>query len=321
MKKAGRGMAELCGAVIGAGFASGRELATFFARFGMWSWSGVAVAAAVMGGVCLGVLRRPGLAGMPAAWQGRIMGKIWQGMFLSLLAVTGGAMLAGGGEVAALVLPVHGAREIGLSCMLLAGWLLARETSAWLAMVSRGLILCLVMMIAAGLLMPPQPGVVLQGGGWEALFHGLCYGGFNIALAAPVAAMIGTDMTQQEQGKCAAGFTLLVALLLACGNGVLQRHTVLLGESLPFVRLLAGLGPLGYGLCGAALYLAALTTLTACLRGLRAICPGHMGVVLVGIVLLSMAGLEDIVQLVYPVLGGGCVLLLVAAQAAKRTKT
>ncbi len=321
MKKAGRGMAELCGAVIGAGFASGRELAAFFARFGPWSWAGVAVSVGLMGILCLEMMRRPGAAGMPEAWQGRFMGRVWQGLFGSLLAVTGGAMLAGGGEVAALMLPLHGAREIGLIIMLAAGWRLARGESAWLAAVSRGLILCLIAMIAAGLWLPPQPGVVLQNGSWEAVLQGLCYGGFNMALAAPVAAMTGSRMNRQEQTRCAAGFVAVITLLLACGNGVLLRHPALLGENLPFVQLLAGLGPMGYGLCGTALYLAALTTLTACLRGLRAICPAHMGLLAAGIVLLSMVGLEGIVGRVYPVLGGGCVLLLMAAQAVKRTKT
>lgn len=33
---------ELCGAMIGAGFATGREVAAFFSRFGLWSWLGIA---------------------------------------------------------------------------------------------------------------------------------------------------------------------------------------------------------------------------------------------------------------------------------------
>ena len=65
MKKAGRAAAELCGAVIGAGFASGREVASFFARFGGWSWLGVTAAVAVLGGACLLLMGHPGEGGMP----------------------------------------------------------------------------------------------------------------------------------------------------------------------------------------------------------------------------------------------------------------
>ena len=64
-KRTGRVAAEICGAVVGAGFASGKEIALFFSRFGVWSWAGIATAVAVVGAVCLGVMRCPGVAGMP----------------------------------------------------------------------------------------------------------------------------------------------------------------------------------------------------------------------------------------------------------------
>ncbi|MGN0763091.1 MAG: hypothetical protein ACI4MK_06870, partial [Aristaeellaceae bacterium] len=86
------------GAVVGAGFASGREIDSFFSRYGAWSWLGVAAAAAVAGGIALGVMRRPGQGGMPEGWRGRWPGRLWQGMFGALLLFTGGAMLAGAGE-------------------------------------------------------------------------------------------------------------------------------------------------------------------------------------------------------------------------------
>ena len=73
-KRPGRVAAEICGAVVGAGFASGKEIASFFSRFGRWSWAGIMLAVAVVGAVCLGVMRRPGVAGMPLAWQGRGLG-------------------------------------------------------------------------------------------------------------------------------------------------------------------------------------------------------------------------------------------------------
>ena len=124
-KRPGRVAAEICGAVVGAGFASGKEIASFFSRFGGWSWAGIMLAVAVVGAVCLGVMRRPGVAGMPLAWQSRGLGRLWTALFTGLMAATGGAMLAGAGEVAALLLPVRGAYWLGMGATLVLAWLSA----------------------------------------------------------------------------------------------------------------------------------------------------------------------------------------------------
>ena len=142
-KQTGRAVAEICGGVIGAGFASGREIAAFFSRFGMWSWPGVILAGVVMGWICRGVLRSPGVAGMPRSWLGTWRQWLWQGMFTALLGATGASMLAGGGEIAALVergdfgsvdllvpVPMHPARlrDRGRNHALCIAQALSRET-------------------------------------------------------------------------------------------------------------------------------------------------------------------------------------------------
>lgn len=318
-KRTGRATAELCGAVIGAGFASGQEIGAFFARFGAWSWPGVAAAAGVMGWLGLGLMQRPGAAGMPLAWQGRWLAWLWRGMFSALLTATGGAMLAAGGEVAALLLPFHGARAVGMGAILLLAWYLSRHDTPMLALVSRGLILCLLGMVAVGLFLPVEESAVLgKPGGAEGILYGLCYGGFNAALAAPVMALTGGELCAGEQRRCVAGFTAVLALLLACGNGVLLRHEALQAEQLPFVMLLRPLGYPGYALAGGALFLAALTTLAACLRGLNTLVRSRLPYA--ALLVLSLGGLEDIVGVVYPVLGAGCFLLLGVARLQKRTK-
>ena len=323
MKRPGRAAAELCGAVIGAGFASGREVASFFARFGAWSWLGAAAAVAVLGGLCWRLMEHPGEGGMPLHWRGCWLEYLWRGMFVSLMMATGGAMMAGGGEIAALMLPLHGARCIGLMGTLALAWLLAGRENAGLAAVSKGLIACLLAVVLAGLFLPVRETASLRpaGSGWVSLAQGLCYGGFNAALAAPVISLTGAELTRKEQLRCAGWFTLLMAVLLACGNAVLLRHAALQEAQLPFVMLLSAWGKAGYCLGGAALYLAALTTLVACLRGLKLLLPRHMGAAAVGVALLSLSGLEGMVGVAYPVLGGGCFLLLAAAQVQIGTKT
>jgi len=321
-KKTGRVAAELCGAVIGAGLASGREMASFFARFGAWSWLGIAAAITLTAWLALGVMRHPGEAGMPLHWRSRWLAYVWRGMFAALLMATGGAMLAAGGEVAALLLPFHGARVWGLAVMMVSAWYLTRRDMPLLANLSRGLILCLLAVMAAGLFLPGEDGFRLQcTGGAEGILYGLCYGGFNTALAAPVIAAAGSDLQEKDRQRCVWLFTMILAVLLCCGNAVLLRHSMLQSEQLPFIMLLRPLGYAGYVLGGISMGLAALTTLAACFRGLQAIMKEHAGMAVVGVLLLSAGGLEGIVGAVYPVLGAGCFLLMTLARIQNQTKT
>ena len=210
---------------------------------------------------------------------------------------------------------------IGLAGTLGLAWYLTKNNSGLLQDVSGALILCLLAVMAAGVLLPQRSAVGLhrQSHGLVSVVMGMCYGGFNAALAAPVIAMAGGRLPEKEKTRCAAGLTALLALLLACGNGVLMRHTALQDEALPFVMLLSPLGRGGYVLGCSALYLAALTTLTACLRGIDAMMrSGRWSLPVVA--LLSLGGLERIVGVVYPVLGGVCFLVLGAALMHWRTK-
>lgn len=321
-KKTGRVASELCGAVIGAGLASGREVASFFARFGVWSWLGIAAATVLTAWLALGVMRHPGEAGMPWHWRGRWLEFVWRGMFAALLMATGGAMLAAGGEVAALLLPFHGARAVGLAVMMGGAWYMTGQDVPLLANLSRGLILCLLAVMAAGLFLSAEEAFRLQdAGGAEGVLYGLCYGGFNTALAAPVIAAAGSDLKEREQQRCVWLFTMILAVLLCCGNAVLLRHGMLQSEQLPFIMLLRPLGYAGYVLGGISMGLAALTTLAACFRGLQVIVKEHAVMAAAGVLVLSTGGLEGIVGAVYPVLGAGCFLLMSLAHIQNQTKT
>lgn len=319
-KRTVRVWAEMCGAVIGAGFASGREIAVFFARYGQWSWLGVAAAAGTIGWLCTGLMASQGPGGMPSAWQGRWPGRLWRVLFAALLLTSGGAMLAAGGRVAALLIPAHGAEAAGLATSLMLGWLLSRRETPWLGRISQGLLLCLLLMIGLGLAAPAEPALDLRPGDARALLSGLCYGGFNMALAAPAAALAGSKMKMSERRVCSVALAATLALLLCCGNGVLLRHGALMDQGLPFIALLGRMGKWGGVLGGTALYLASLTTLTACLRGLRALWPAGGRLCAAGTAVLSLGGLEGLVGTVYPLLGGMCLLLLTTARCRIGTK-
>ena len=292
---------ELIGALVGAGFASGREIAAFFTRYGAWGYAGVVLA----------VLALVYLADsdVPATWQHRWPGRLWKSLLALLLAVTGGAMLSGAGEIAALVLPLHGAYWLGMVATLLIAWLLAHRTTAGLAWVSRIMLCVFVAMICAGLLLPGSRAVQIERTSIPmALVRGACYGGFNAALLIPVMRKSGAlPPNARRQALTRAGAILL--LLLALGNAVLLRHPALLYEPMPFVRLLDGWGKWGYYLSAACLYLAILSTLTACLRGL-----GKRLLAVVAVVLVALNGFDAVVEHAYSALGAACCLMLLAAK-------
>lgn len=311
----------IVGAVIGAGFASGREVTAFFSRYGALSWLGVATAVAVIAWISAGVMRSPGV---PDAWKDRWPGRVWQGMFIALLAATGGAMLAAAGEIAALTLPLHGSYWMGLLSTLCLAWWLSEQRLAGLAMISRALTACLVAVMAMGLMLPGLRGVwVEEGPDWPqwplSMLRGLCYGGFNVALASPVLDEAAEALSLREKRSCALRASLILGVVLALGNAVLLRHPALLGAALPYVELLGLWGRWGMGMGALALYLAVLSTLVACLRGLRSLLRRRWSLCLpIGVALLGFTGAVDGL---YPLLGGGCFLLLMAKALHGKEKT
>lgn len=271
-----------------------------------------------MGGLCWGIMRKPGIAGMPVAWQGRWLGWVWRSMFAALLIATAGAMLAADGEIAALLLPLHGAKALGLGATLLLGWWTSGRSGTFLANICKGVIFLLLTVLVGGLLLSPVEGAVLQEQHpAESIGLGICYGGFNMALAAPVIASTSEKLSRSEQKCCVIVFSVLTAILLLLGNAVLLRHPGLAGETLPFVVMMNSWGQAGYLLSAAALYLAAFTTLAACLKGLRLMLNSWSWAATAVVGLLSLGGMEAIVSTAYPVLGAGCFLLLTAALVQK----
>lgn len=292
---------ELVGAVIGAGLASGREIASFFARYGTWGCLGILAAVAVMTALSDTFI--------PLRWQGRWPAALWKTLLSLLLIATGGAMLSGAGEIASLTLPFQGAYWLGMGVTLLLAWLLAQRTLHGLAWVSRGLLAVLTVLIFLGFMLPPMQAVpVSEMHPSAAILRAVTYGGFNAAIQVPIV-LQAAEMSQREK-KCAirtAG--LLILLVLMLGNAVLMRHSALLGEAMPFVRMLSSLGKAGYTLGAFSLYLSILSTLTACLRGLSGRCW-----CLAAIVSAALFGFSGVVDTLYPLLGGGCLVMLAAAK-------
>ena len=90
----------LLGSVVGAGFASGREIVRFFAAHGAMGFVAVAFSLAALAALFLCLAERlsaagqTGLPGLCASRFGARVGGVCTALFFLLSAVTGGAMLA-----------------------------------------------------------------------------------------------------------------------------------------------------------------------------------------------------------------------------------
>jgi len=291
---------ELVGAVVGAGLASGREVASFFSQYGRWSIVGVLAAV-----FTLIVLAEPHI---PASWQSRWPEKLWHVLLSLLLIATGGAMLSGAGEIASLTVPVHGAYWLGMGGTLILAWVLAYRAAGGLAWVSRVMLCALGILILLGFSLPRTSAVVLNRTSLpKALASGLTYGGFNAALQASILQADRKKYPQVRRHVRMSGLIVLILLLLS--NAVLLMHPSLMGEAMPFIHMMRSFGKVGYYLGAVCLYLAILSTLTACLRGL-----GRKPYALLGIGFIGLLGFEGVVGKTYPLLGGACFLMLTMAK-------
>ncbi|MBR3764865.1 MAG: hypothetical protein IKK57_10005 [Clostridia bacterium] len=288
---------ELLGAATGAGLASGREVAAFFGDSGAWGYAGLALAA----------LTVAWLAGarLPEAWQGRWPERLWRGLNALLLTAVGGAMLAGAGEMTASLLPSPWGRLTGMGATLLLSWLLARRTASGLAWVSRMLLAGMTALLLWALMLPPMQATLPEASLPAGLLRGVTYGGFNAALLQPL-------LVSRPQALCRTSLrraAVLLAMLLALGQATLLHHPAAMAYPMPFLYLASSLGEAASCLAWSCLYLAILSTLSACMKSL-----GGWGIP--GVCGAAALGFTGVVDAAYPVLGGGCALMLAAMRAA-----
>ena len=114
------GAAAIAAAIAGAGFASGREIVAFFARFGVAGYVGAALAAGLIGWMAREtalIAARTGTASFPGLMR-LCAGRAWgSGVLMWLMSIAvSAAMTAAGGELCALAINIHGARQIGMVC-------------------------------------------------------------------------------------------------------------------------------------------------------------------------------------------------------------
>ena len=309
----------LLGSVVGAGFASGREIVRFFAAHGAMGFVAVAFSLAALAALFLCLAERlsaagqTGLPGLCASRFGARVGGVCTALFFLLSAVTGGAMLAACAELSALVWPIRPAYAAGFFITLpLAVWLAAHGARG-LAAVGGALCALTPVLLVRLLCLPEGEACFFPAGPPDRVLRAALDGALYAALnAAMMAGALPTLLALSARKRRAC-----VALLTLLGMLVCQRHLQSVAmQPLPFVWLSRRLGSGGYLLVALCLYAAALSTLCAMLCAMANLLPRGLktGARLILSALLCAAlarvGFGRIVQSGYPILGALCAALL-----------
>lgn len=325
----------LLAGIIGAGFASGREIARFFS--GHRAASGAAITLCLLMLLFLfsrlsGKLCRadtPDVIALCRARFGDRLGRLMSALFFLLSAVTGGTMLAACSELFALTLPIHHAYALGLVASLALGLPLALMNARGLAYSGLLLVLLLPMLLLRLLALPAGEACFLPAMSADfpirAAADGAVYASLNAAMLVCASPRL-LRLPRPQQKRAIWLFLLLFGALLTLGSAVCSRHIqTVWDQPLPFVALSRQLGGGGHLLVAACMYAAALSTLCTMLCGMLSMMERlpsrsgkkvkrliHAALCALICVFFARFGFGTLVQSAYPVLGCVCgaVLLL-----------
>lgn len=307
-------------AMVGAGFASGREVVVFFSGQGAASWLGVLIACAGAGfltGAIASLAKRTGRRELPGVF-GRTMGRgsgiAMQAVYSALLVLCAAAMLSTGATLGALTFPFHGSFLLGTAITLLCALYLTSRGAlpvAGLALV--GMMAVWYIALGTG---QSDSGVHAGGSVVISASSGLIYAAFNATIAAGVICLnAAEDVRPARVGIHTA--LLLAAMLVPANWALLQTDVSTRQMALPTVVMARRWGVPGYYLSICALFLAVVTTLSAALSAHRAqlaelgLRPAHaLFFSSTAALALSMAGLTALVGVGYPAAGIVCAVML-----------
>ena len=312
----------LLGGMIGAGFASGREILRFFAGHGRMAPAAIACALLTLLMLFLRLSSQmeahsaPSLMYLCRIRLGSRFGLLCGALFALLYALTGAAMLAACAELGALVLPFRHAYGITMGFSLLLALLLALWGLSGLALPGAALVLLLPLLLLRLWALPAGEACFLPAMTPDlpvrAIADGTAYGALSAAQMAGLMALLAGQPRKARQYALLL-FTLLLGGMLALGTAVCRRHLpAIIHQPLPFVYLSRSLSASGYSLVALCMYAAALSTLCAMLRALMLPGSGLKGILLAAAccLLLSQVGFDVLISHGYPLLGALCAGLL-----------
>lgn len=331
-KRCMEGAMACLGAVVGAGFVSGREVCSFFTRYGAHSWWLIAVAAVVAILLTALCMRRASSVGnWCALFDGKAAGLPGEICVIMLLCIIGGAMVSASGHMIALLWPWEWAYSIGAVGSLCLAWIIGTGSmkplslgGGALALLAMGSMLALIRNdgIRQSAALAAQPGA------GELIWAGVCaaaYAAMNITIAIGVICKTCGSCCRKNDRQSVA-FGLLLALLLFISNYLYLKHPELLLEPFPIVRLFAAYGRNGFVASVVLLYLAVFTTLVAIVFALRGAMEARVrsrtfsALLAMGLpVLVSLIGFAEIVDGLYAPIGLICLAAVFAPLLRKGT--
>lgn len=324
MAKQNLGSALACtGAVIGAGFASGREMVVFFVQYGNHAWWLIALSCLLMGGLCALCMFSAKRCGCGACWCGLFYGKAAAAQVCSvfLMIITAGAMVSAAGQMISMLWANEWAYALGAAGTLWLAWLLSQKTLKPLETASALLTLLLIGGLIAAARLPEGSAVMLPSHRQqELLCAAICASGYaamNMVLAIGVVCQCAASARNIHQS--AVLFGTLMAVMMAVSCFVYMRHPEILNADFPLVMLLNGYGRSGFVVSAVLMYLSVFTTLTAILVGMRTAAKtyfGHSWMQMVMCIALpaavSCVGFSGIVEKMYAPAGLVCVAAVFA---------
>ena len=320
-------------AIVGAGFASGREIVAFFSCTGWASWLGIVVScslAAALTAMLCEFARRTDARSFPgiyAAAMGGACGDAVQVLHGMTMLVTLSVMLTAGGELGALALPVRHAFPLSMVLTLVAGLFVLwkklrplRLLGAILAPLICAYYLCLALdpTPAPTQALLRQETTELSGNAFAACLLGALYAALNSAMSGGVlSAMTHPQIQPRRLGRRVG---LLLFCVLAPANAALLRAGEEVRQlALPGVVLAARWGKFGFYASIAVMWLSIVSTLAAALGSLcgqaaeiRVPTGVAACIASLGGLCLSVIGFRALVQVGYPLLGWACALTLLA---------
>ena len=312
------------GAVIGAGFVSGREVVFFFSQYGVHSWWLIAIAVFTMVALCDFLMRHgkkaAGLICGIEAKNNLVFSRI---LICFILIVLAGAMTSAAGEMIHLVIPLRYAYPAGLAGSLCVAWLLSKGNMKPFSVISIILTaLFLVMTILAMRSSGEEPGreqlvLAVAPSVKELVKAGIFafgYGAMNIAVSMGFMCQNGCACTVKTDRR-AMGFGIGMCGLLFFSNALYLMRPEKINSAFPIVELFSAYGRGGYLLCVLLLYLAILTTLIALVQSLRSglertvpMKNSRVLLLFAAILLVSQFGFSGLVSRAYAPMGILCFL-------------
>lgn len=308
------------GAVIGAGFASGREVMAFFSRYGKHAlWLSV-LSAVLMAALMFLCMERAQQHQCGENWLALFGGNPLPGAAVFvLLAMTAGAMISAAGHLTALLWASRKAYPLGALGTMTAAWLMGRRDLKILSWASAVLTLLLLAALMICLAQPVHPSAMIAEhvdapAVWKAAFRAAGYAGMNMTLAAGVACRCGSEKGNRDT---AFAFGILMSVLLVMSSTLYAGKPEWIDAEFPLVALLAQKGRSGYLFSVLLLYLSVLTTLVSVVYAMRTAAEAktksglsRMLLVFVLPAALSRFGFSGIVERFYAPAGLLCLLIV-----------